>query len=874
MKLISMRSEVILKQPIGQKRRPAAAEPSPNAEIPGFYYRFFPLIDIQPPKKRSRLHDIEYLVLSFCMRNVLFLIALFLTGMGELSAQDERTIRIQVRLSGQTAMADVTVALLKKDSSLFRTAITPPDGKVAFVVPHGHDYLVQVSRVGFVTRVQPIPSPEQDEEHFIVQLDTAATLLTGVTVRAPIRPFVQVLPDKTIVNVEAGVTNAGATVLEVLERSPGVTIDRNGQISLKGRPQVLILIDGKQTQLAGADLQNLLAGMNASQIAEIELMDMPPARYDAAGNAGIINIKTKKNRQKGFNGSLNAGIAQGRYPKYNKSLLLNYYRGKLNTFLNYSFNTAEYITDLYALRTYYRPDGSVSSYLEQPYFTKGFGNTHTIRTGIDYNIDTRTTIGVTLTGTALKRDARGRATAFWMNDMYQADSTIVTESHNTHRLKQGGASASFRHVFSASRELTADVEWVGYSIRGRQNFENRKIIPAGNIDASTGDIPSSIGIFSARTDYKQSTLHWVWETGLKTSRVNTDNEASYLMLQGGNWVPDFGKSNHFLYRENIHAAYSSLAYTKNKWNVQGGLRYEYTTYRAKQLGNQVNPDSTFDRTYHSLFPTVFVSYQADSLHQFNISGGRRIDRPVFQKLNPFVFIINKYTYQQGNPFLLPQYTWNIDVSHTYRGMLTTGVNYSFSNDYFSQIFLTDPATGTISYTDGNIGRMQNLGVSVGLQLSPLRWWSLSTQADYNHKRIAGYVGTDYYARSINQLSISMNNQLQFADGWTGELSGFYITRNQTDLQEVLNPTGQMSAGIARQLWGKRAVVRLTARDIFYTQIMAGQSYFSRSEEYFKLKRDTRVFTLSFTWRFGQSVQSQRQSSGAASDEINRVGSGN
>lgn len=808
------------------------------------------------------------------MRNVFFLIALFLTGSGELSAQDERTIRILVHSAGQAAMPDATVALLKKDSSLFRSAITAADGRVIFKVPHGYEYLVQVSRVGFVTKVQPVPPATSVEEHFIVRLDTVAVVMGGVTVRAPVRPFVQVLPDKTVVNVDAGVANAGASVLEVLERSPGVTIDRNGQISLKGRPQVLILIDGKQTQLAGTDLQNFLAGMNASQIAEIELMDTPPARYDAAGNAGIINIKTKKNRQQGFNGSFSTAFTQGRYPKYNNSLVLNYYRGKVNTFFNYSFNTAEYLTDLYALRTYYRPDGSVSSYLEQPYFTKGFGNTHTIRTGLDYNLSSRTTIGLVLTGTYLNRDARGRATALWMNELYQIDSTITTESHNTSKLKQGGISVNARHSFSANRELTADVEWAGYSIRGRQNFENRKIMPAGGIDASMGDIPSSIDIFSARTDYKQTHEHWTWETGLKTSRVNTDNEASYLMLQGASWVPDLGKSNHFLYRENIHAAYTSLSHNIGKWSLQGGLRYEYTNYRARQLGNLVNPDSTFDRTYHSLFPTLFVSYRADSLHQFNISGGRRIDRPVFQKLNPFVFIINKYTYQQGNPFLLPQYTWNIELSHTYRGMLTTGFSYSFSNDYFSQIFLTDPATGTIAYTDGNVGRMQNIGVSLGLQASPVRWWALSAQADYNHKRIAGYVEMDYYARSINQVSMSLNNQFQIGDGWTGELSGFYITRNQNDLQEVLNPTGQFSAGIARQLWGKRAVLRLAARDIFYTQVMEGQSYFSRSEEYFKLKRDTRAITISFTWRFGQSAQSQRQSSGAARDEINRVGSGN
>lgn len=806
-------------------------------------------------------------------RSLVFLFWIMGSLAGEAQPNPGRDIQVFVFSSAQAPLSHATVSLLNADSSLVRTAITDEAGGVVFRDLMAGNYICKVTMINYqVYHTSLIDLNTKSSTSEKVLLKPEAGLLNNVTVSAK-KPLVQFLPDKTVINVEAGITNAGTSVLEVLEKSPGVTIDRGGTISLKGRSGVQVMIDGKLTQLSGADLQNLLSGMNASQIETIELMDNPPAKYDAAGNAGLINIRTKKMKQKGFNGSFTIAYGQGRLPKSNNSVQLNFRNGSFNFFFNYGLNASRYLLDLYALRTYYKDDGSVASLLEQPYNTRGEGLTHSMRTGFDYYLNKRTTLGMTFTGLYLTRDNLGNSTASWKTEAGTTDSLIYTSSHNTSRLKQGGINLNARHSFNAKQELSADLDLVGYNILSSQYFENKLGIPGSEPQAAKGEVPSSLRILTAKADYTHHFDGLLWEAGWKSSRVNTDNLAQYY-YKDNDWEEDLGKSNHFLYTENIHALYSSIDKKTAKWDIQAGLRYEYTSYDAKQLGNSVAKDSSFNRKYNSLFPTTFVTYKADSLNSFSFRAGRRIDRPGFQKLNPFVSIINKYTFQQGNPYFLPQYTWNFELSHLYKDILTTGISYSLIKDYFSQIFFADTAAGTIVYTEGNVGRMRNYGLSLSVQISPASWWSLTGQVNLNHKIIEGL---ENYKASITQMSMNLNNQFRFKKGWAAELSGFYLTKNQNDLQEVLNPTGQMSAGVSKQLFKNKGTARLTFRDIFYTQVMAGWTHFryTNTIEYFKLMRDTRVVTMSFTYRFGKAMKGPaKRSTGGASDEIERVGTVN
>jgi hypothetical protein len=692
--------------------------------------------------------------------------------------------------------------------------------------------------------------------------------LKEVTVRSK-RPAVQLFPDKTVVNVESSVTNTGATLMEVLEKSPGITIDRNGNISLKGKQGVLIMIDGKPTQVSGADLNNLLSGMTASQVDQIEIMDNPSAKFDAAGNAGVINIKTKKNRQKGVNGNVSLALGQGRFSRTVNSVNVNHYSGKVNLFANVNVNMNRNFMKMYALRKYYEEDNStLIAILDQPSYLRGRAPSQNIKTGIDYFLSNKTTLGTVFSSTNFSRTTTGANVAVWKDAEGNNDSAIITTNDHKDKLRSYAVNVNARHSFNAARELTADIDYLGYRIRNNLFFNNQLDAAGGYDEDITGHIPSELNIFTGKADYTENFSDQLkFESGWKSSHIKTNNIAEYFLKSGGNTVPDFGKTNHFLYEETIHAAYASMEKKMEKVTLQGGLRYEYTTYNAHQLGNEVRKDSSFSRKYDGLFPNILANWQIDSLNSLALTIGRRIDRPRFQSLNPFVFVINKYTYQSGNPYFVPQYTWNTELSHTFKNILVTSLSFSYTKDYFSQIFYQD-STGIITYTEGNLDNMKNIGLSVSAQLSPASWWSFSFEGVVNHKMISGFVWNDRKA-SLTQANFNLNNQFTFSNGWSAELSGFLVSREQ-ELQEVTYPTGQLSFGIAKQVFKNKGTIKFTARDILYTQKMEGFTNFKQATEYFIIKRDTRAASISFTYRFGKQMKTQQRTGGGAEDEMRRV----
>jgi iron complex outermembrane receptor protein len=772
----------------------------------------------------------------------------------------------------QLKPVEAATIILLKDNKLIKAGISDAKGTVVFENIAAATYTFSIMHNAYsVQTTGAFDFPSTNSTNIVLR--SAATTLQEVSINSK-KPLIQHTQGKTIVNVDAAVTNAGTTVLEVLEKSPGVMVDKNGGIALQGKAAVLVLIDDKPTYLSGTDLNNLLSSMSSSQVEQIELMTNPPAKYDASGNAGIINIKTKKNKVKGFNGSVSFTPGQGFYPKKNGSLLMNYRTGKFNSFLTYSINSSQYLTDIYALRKYYDANGKVTAILDQPTYFSGKVLNNTLKLGVDYFASSQTTIGIVLGGGLNNRKGAGDAGATWLNAAGTIDSAVATTSSSNNDFKNGSVNVNLRHSFNKQQDLAIDIDWLNYDIVNDQQFNNHLQAANGYNQASRGNIPATLKIVSAKADY---TLRFgtnnTFLSGFKTSYINTDNIASYQNFDGISWKEDYGKSNHFLYRENINALYSSIETKQQRFSMQAGLRYEFTGYDAHQLGNVLQKDSAFTRNYSGLFPSGYVSYQMDSANSFTVTVGRRIDRPAFQTLNPFTFIINKYTYQNGNPYIIPQYSWNVELSHQYKEFLTTAVSYSYTKNYFSQIFLTDSLSGLLYYSQGNVGRANNIGASATLILAPLKWWSFTMQAIYNHKELKGYNGNASFHSDINQLNINLNNQFSFAKKYAGEVSGFYTTRARNDLQEELYPTGQLSLGVSRPVLKKKGTLKISLRDIFYTNAMEGLTQFTHATEYFIVRRDSRVVNLSFTYRFGKAYKISKRSNGSAGDEIQRVGSG-
>ena len=773
-----------------------------------------------------------------------------------------------------------TVYLLaQKDSSIIKTTVTDTAGTYFFKNINDGSYLISASSVSSKTvysKAFKISATSVSSIIEPLQLKANNKDLEELTVTSK-KLFIERKIDKTIVNVDAAVTNAGTTAMDVLEKSPGVTIDKDGNISLKGKQGVMIMLDGKPTYLSPADLANLLRSMSSTNLDQIEIMTNPSAKYDAAGNSGIINIKTKKNKQKGFNGSITLGYGQGVYSKTNNSLNLNYRNGKFNVFSTLSVNRYNRFQQLNINRIYKNPDQSVVAIFSQNAKMMHYNGNNNAKIGADYYASKKTTVGVVFTGFINPEHQTGFNKTYLKNAAGVVDSIAIANTAEDGSWKNKGINLNLRHEFdSTGREFTMDADYVNYNSANTQPFNSTVYLPDGGISNSNqlvGNLPSVISIYSAKADYTHPLKNGIKiETGLKTSFVNTDNTAGYFNIINDVKVPDYEKTNRFRYKENINAGYLNASKNIKKWGFQLGLRLENTNYSGKQFGNPQRTDSAFSKSYLGLFPTSFISYKANGKNQFTFSYGRRINRPAYEDLNPFMFYLDKYTYGQGNPFLRPSYANVLEASHTYNDWLTTTVNYSHTRDLFNELF--QPSGFATIIKQGNFASVNNASVSVNIQKKLTAIWTTIVYAEASYNQYKGLLYSNSSTSSGSSYIININNQFKFNKGWSAELSGFYRTKG-IEGQISIDPISQVNAGVQKEIFKKKGSLKLNIRDAFFTMVQNGKINILNTDASFHQYSDSRVLTLNFTYRFGKPMKAaQKRKTGGAGDEQNRVKGGN
>ena len=815
------------------------------------------------------------------MKKYQLLTVLILFVASGLFAQSKGIIRGRVIDQERGGVASASVSLLKaKDSSLVKISVSNKDGRFEFDNIGSDKYVVMASAVGhskMYSAAIDITESSNSVDLEPIALKTSSKELKEVTVVSR-KPMIEQKIDRTILNVDAAVTNTGTTALEVLEKSPGVQVDKDGNISLKGKQGVIVLIDGRPSYLSGADLANMLKGMQASQLDQIEIMTNPPAKFDAAGNSGVINIKTKKNKAKGFNGSVTAGASQGVYFKTNESLGLNYRKGKVSLFSNYSFGRFNNFQELEIYRRYINDDGSTRAIFEQTALNRSKRMNNNLKLGMDYNLTKKTTLGIVLSGFYNPESDKGRNVSYLKDPAGSVDSIVEAESSSKKLWKNGSVNLNMRHQYdSTGRELTADIDVISYKSSKDELFVNTTYSPnwvKKYAEHLMGDLPSDISIYSGKVDYTHPLKKGAkLELGWKSSYVITDSRANYFEPLNGEWEVDYKRTNFFEYKENVNAAY--INYNKQltkKFGVQAGLRFENTNYRGHQYGNPVKGDSTFTNSYNGIFPTLYFSYSANKSNQFGMSFGRRIDRPAYHDLNPFMFFLDKYTYGQGNPYLKPQYSNNFEVSHIFKGVLTTTLNYSITKDLFSETFDQEGEYATI-VRKGNIGRRENAGVAISAQIPVQKWLTTMLYTNYNYSKYSGVLHGEQLDVEAGNLMFNMNNQFRFNNGWGAELSGWYRTRG-IEGQILLKAFGQLSAGVSKQVMKGKGSVKLSVRDVFYTQMPKGEINFKSTQARFQNRRDSRFANLTFSYRFGKPLNGNGQrKKGSAGEEQNRVKAG-
>ncbi len=795
-----------------------------------------------------------------------------------ISAQNTASISGKIADSLLRPLEGATVLLVTgAEGVTVKTALSDHKGHFVFEKIKFGTYKLIASMTGF--RNDSIATVVVNEEKNSLDIGTIDLVilpqsLQSVTVTAQ-RPAIERKIDRTVVNADQMLSAAGSTAMDLLEKSPGGSVDNNGVISLQGRNGVIIFVDDKPTYLSGADLENYLRSLPASSIDQIEIITNPPAKYDAAGGAGVINIRLKRTLVKGFNGSLNTAYTQGVYGKTNNGFNFNYRRNKINTFGTLSQNYATNFSDLTINRYFKNPDGSRNYDFLQNTYIKPSGLAFSAKVGADYYANEKNTFGIIFTGFTRHGKRNNDNASKILNSSSQLDSTIVANNKQNTTFKNGGVNLNFRRRVSKNGpEYSIDADYIHYATGNKQEFNNFTYLPDNTIssqDRLTGNLPAGINIFSIKTDYTHPLKKgWKLGAGAKSSLTKTDNVADYFLTMNNVTNPDYDKTNHFLYKETIHAAYINSAHEAKRWSMQLGLRMEHTISDGHQLGNPMKPDSSFKRTYTSLFPTAYVNYKLDSAgnHILAIDYGRRINRPFYQDLNPFISPLDKFTYYVGNPFLQPAYTHNIQLSYSYKNRITIGLRYSSTKNNTNETI--EIVNGTYYSRPGNIGKITNIGGSLQGDLPLSKWLNFG----YYTEVMNIHSETNFYTGFLNTQGtywfVQPNFRFTFKKGWTAQLDGVYQT-DITSNQFILLERGRLNAGVSKK-FSAALTVRATVNDILYTQINRGIiNNLANTEANWRNENDTRTITIALSYRFGKTIADlRRHDQNSAQQEQNRV----
>lgn len=810
------------------------------------------------------------------MGKVSLLLIFIGTLYGNLVLAQTGTIKGQV--TGAEDMRNAVVNLLKaRDSAFVKTVFCEADGKFEFELVKEGKYIIAITHVGYkkytggVVEITPEKLYVQLSE-IVLQENVKNLQEVQVTAR---RPFVQRKIDRVVINPDALISNAGTTALDVLEKAPGVLVDINGNISLKSKSGVIVFVDDKPTYLSAADLAGYLRSLPSGTIESIEIMTNPPAKYDAAGNAGIINIKLKKNQTKGFNGALNLGYGQGRYLRTNNSVNFNYRINKLNFFSNISWNQNNSYQDLTINRKYYTSGGAYNSGFSQNSYIKKEQSSRTARIGVDYYLNKKATLGTVLSGFINPSASTITNNAQVLDAVNNPVSLIAAINPSKKKWKNGSINLNYSYkIGNKGKELSVNADYIQYNSTYTQQLANSSFTPNNVLLGKTlleSTLPASINIKTAKADYVSPLKKGgKIEAGFKTGFVNTDNIASFFDVAGSLVTPNYEFSNRFRYKENINAAYFNYSRDWKKFSIQLGLRAENTNIKGNQLDNPLISDSGFTRRYTNFFPTLYLAYRLDTAqkHQFGLSVGRRINRPNYQDMNPFTYPIDRFTYYGGNPFLEPTFSYNIELSHTYKNFLTTSVEFSVVDNLIQE---TNEQRGTIYYSrPGNFGRQTVYGIDVNGNFKLTKWWTLQLYTEYKNLGYKSLVYGQVLDENRFYWYVGPTNQFAITKNLGAELAGSYQTRILAG-QFLTIPVWQMRAGISQKIMKGKGSLKLNVSDLFYTNQPGGDiRNIANSKANWLSYLDSRVITLSFSYRFNKGKSLNARQSGGSDAEKGRV----
>jgi len=757
-----------------------------------------------------------------------------------------------------------------KDSTLVKADVADEHGTFKIGgVPDGR-YFVRVSAVGQrMYQSAMFDVAGRDVNLPAVSMVPEAKQLNEVKVTGT-KPLIEVKNDRMVFNVEASINATGSNALDLLQRSPGVQVDRDENILVRGKTGVRIYIDGRPSPLAGKDLASTLKSMNSADIEAIEIITNPSAKFDAAGDLGIINIRLKKNAKLGTNGNVSLGGMFGITPKYNASVNLNHRDKKLNVFGNYGFNQGAWHNTTY--------DDQILNNVAYNKLWHGIwrDTTHSAKIGADYFINSKNTLGFSANGRISNHNGGGESETFISKrNNLTADSLILSSrTSNPEKNKNLNLNVNYRYADTTGHELNIDADYGRFSSRGISYQPNKYRFQTGSDEPIernyVSKTPVDITIKSFKVDYEQSLWKGKLGYGVKLSDVKSDNTFNFYNVLQNVEVIDTNRSNRFKYLERVYAAYINYNISLGKrWDLQAGLRSEHTKSLGDLTSYKHNDLDKVDTTYLNFFPSGAISFRASKNHTWNLNYSRRINRPSYQNLNPFEYRIDELVYSKGNPFLKPEYANSFKLSHVYKGILTTSFGYRRTK--FPVVGLRIPYDSSRTYfITENLDYSQGFSLDVSLTMPITKWWELNFNISGYHNLWKAALDNGIIVNNrTTAFNLNGQNTFKLKNSWTIELSGWYNSPyRRIDYNWQM---GMVDVGVQKKFWKDNASLKATFSDVFHTARGGYTSAYAGIETRLRFRFEGQMLRVNFNYRFGsKEIKAARSRRSGSEDELNRI----
>ncbi len=807
--------------------------------------------------------------------NFLFLsMLIYFLGISNLAATPKEVAKISGKIADQKGepVPYANVALVLLDGGLVDGAVSDENGDFLIESTKSAKVKLVISSIGYVSfSSEPFDLiPGKSKDFGTLSISDEMTGLDEVTVKAS-RPEIIIQPDKTIINIEGTVMAEGSNALDVIGRSPGIYVDQDGNINLNGRTGATVMINDRPTYMSAVDLANFLRSMSADNIKSIEVINNPSARFDAEGSAGVINIQLKKNNVDGVFGNIQVGGQYNGQFAPTAGMTLNVKKGKWSTNGTFNYNEFAQFNDLDINRNFsleegtsnFNQDSRITSRYKTPSFN-GSANYEINKNqnlGLNVQASTSTDNTTNSSGTVVTNPGQNFNNYIEsFNDSEGERNRLFTNLHYDAKLDTLGSKISadvdFTIMDSESSSLLDNSYWAGNNDPGLSYSDKIQTL---------NDMYYTI--FTAKVDFTKALKGGkTLESGLKGSWVESDNNLDLSRAQNEGPFEQDPNSNRFIYNENVLAAYASLKGSFNeKFSYQGGLRGEYSDI----VGNSVTLNQVNKQNYFNLFPSFFVQHKVSDNYQIVYNANRRITRPNYRLLNPFVYYIDPLTSETGNPNLKPQYSTNFEMNHVVKGSYQFTFGYSVTEDAFMQVFIQDQEERTTTTFTDNFEQTRNANFRAIVPVEINKWWTTSNMLQVNYNQFQTPIGEDFL--DVEQFSYMVRTQQNFTlpKGFKMEVMAMYLGPQIWGQGDIAG-FGWVDAGVTKSIMKDKLSISVNGTDLFRTQVIRANVQFADIDTSFRQYRSNQGVRFTLRYNFAKGESFRVKSNSGSSEERNRL----